>query len=245
MRDTAIAANWLDRAPESGPDSRPDSRPDSPSALPQHSGTASLTASCLETMGELIDDAVEADREVARAIARLAAVIDQARAWSEATAPLMPPDPFIVRRWRTQAVARRSLVSELAAALRLAERTAENLVEESRSLLHELPGTMAPSATATSATVTRRRSSTMPTRCRWRPADHVKRRHSRSPRNSALAGSTARLACCARGRIPSPSNCGTGPLATHASCRSSPASMACPGSPPICRRQPPKRSTTG
>jgi hypothetical protein len=94
-------------------------------------------------MGELIDDAVEADREVARAIARRAAIIDQRRAWSEATAPLMPPDPSIVRRWRTQAVARRSLVSELAAALRLAERTAENLVEESRSLLHGLPGTMA------------------------------------------------------------------------------------------------------
>lgn len=117
MRDTAIAANWLDRAPESGPDSRPDS----PSALPQHSRTASLTASCLETMGELIDDAVEADREVARAIARRAAVIDQARAWSGATASLMPPDPSIVRRWRTRAVARRSLVSELAAALRLAD----------------------------------------------------------------------------------------------------------------------------
>jgi hypothetical protein len=48
-----------------------------------------------------------------------------------------------VRRWRTEAVARRSLVSELAAALRLAERTAENLIEESRSLLRQRPRTMA------------------------------------------------------------------------------------------------------
>jgi len=94
-------------------------------------------------MGKLIDDVVEADHEVARAIARRADVIDQARAWSEATASLMPPDPSVVRRWRAEAVARRSLVSELAAALRLAERTAENLIEESRSLLRRLPGAMA------------------------------------------------------------------------------------------------------
>ena len=73
-------------------------------------------------MGELIDDVVEADREIARAITRRAAVID--KAWSEATASLVPPAPSIVRRWRTQAVARRSLVSELAAALRPSDKAA-------------------------------------------------------------------------------------------------------------------------
>jgi hypothetical protein len=104
--------------------------------------TASLAASFLHTMGELIDDVVEADRVIARAAAKRAALIDQARSWSEATASLMPIDASEVRRWSCARVARRSLVSELAAALRLPERSTENLIEESRSLLRELPATM-------------------------------------------------------------------------------------------------------
>lgn len=104
--------------------------------------TESVTASFLDTMGELIDDVAEADRAVARAAARRAALIDQARSWSEATESLMPPDDSEVRRWAAARVARRCLVSELAAALRLPERSAENLIEESRSLLRELPATM-------------------------------------------------------------------------------------------------------
>ena len=103
---------------------------------------ASLAASFLDTMGELIDDVVEADCAIARAAAKRAALIDQARSWSEATASLMPIDASQVRRWTAARVARRSLVSELAAALRLPERSTENLIEESRSLLRELPATM-------------------------------------------------------------------------------------------------------
>ena len=94
-------------------------------------------------MGELIDDVVEADRVIARAAATRAALIDQARSWSEATASLMPIDASPVRRWSAAHVARRSLVSELAAALRLPERSTETLIEESRSLLRELPATLA------------------------------------------------------------------------------------------------------
>jgi hypothetical protein len=124
MEDTATAAPALDRAPRS-------------SVL-----TPSLAASVIDAMGELIDDVVEADRAIARAIANRAALIDQARSWSEATASLMPPDAFAVRGWSAAHVARRSLVSELAAALHLPERTTENLIEESRSLLRELPATM-------------------------------------------------------------------------------------------------------
>ena len=130
METTATAAPGLDRAPVSSP-------PTQPSML-----TPSLAASFLDTMGELIDDVVEADRAVARAAADRAALIDQARSWSEATASLMPSDASQVHRWSAAHVARRSLVSELAAALRLPERTTENLIEESRSLLRELPATM-------------------------------------------------------------------------------------------------------
>jgi hypothetical protein len=125
METTAMAAPGLDRAPHS-------------SVL-----TPSLAASFLNTMGELIDDVVEADRAAARAAANRAALIDQARSWSEATASLMPADTSAVHRWSATRVARRSLVSELAAALRLPERSTETLIEESRSLLRELPATMA------------------------------------------------------------------------------------------------------
>jgi len=40
-------------------------------------------------------------------------------------------------------IARRVVVSELACAMRIPERTAENLVEQSKALLHELPATLA------------------------------------------------------------------------------------------------------
>ena len=124
MAITAMAAPKLDRAPGS-------------LVL-----THARSASCLDTMGDLIDDVAEADRAIARAAAKRAALIDQARSWSEATASLMPTDVSQVHRWSATRVARRSLVSELAAALQLPERTTENLIEESRSLLRELPATM-------------------------------------------------------------------------------------------------------
>jgi hypothetical protein len=104
--------------------------------------TPSLTASCLDTMGQLIDDIAEANRAIARATAGRATLIEQARTGSEATASLMPADESIVRRWNSADVARRSLVSEVAAALRLLHRTAENLIHESQTLLRELPATM-------------------------------------------------------------------------------------------------------
>ena len=130
METTATTASGLDRAPGS-------LQLTAPVVL-----AASLVASFLDTMGELIDDVVEADRVIARAAAKRAALIDQARSWSEATASLMPIDASQVHRWSSARVARRSLVSELAAALRLPERSTETLIEESRSLLRELPATM-------------------------------------------------------------------------------------------------------
>ena len=137
METTATTASGLDRAPGSSQLTASVVLPASV-ALP-----AALAASFLDTMGELIDDVVEADRVIARAAATRAALIDQARSWSEATASLMPIDASQVHRWSAARVARRSLVSELAAALRLPERSTETLIEESRSLLRELPATMA------------------------------------------------------------------------------------------------------
>jgi hypothetical protein len=136
METTATTASGLDRASGSVVSS---ASVVSPASVVL---TASLAASFLDTMGELIDDVVEADRVIARAAAKRAALIDQARSWNGATASLMPIDASQVRRWSCARVARRSLVSELAAALRLPERSTENLIEESRSLLRELPATM-------------------------------------------------------------------------------------------------------
>jgi hypothetical protein len=128
----------------SGPDRAPQVSPAAPAAavLNPPVATPSLTASFLDTMGQLIDDIAEANRAIARATATRATLIEQARSWSEATASLMPADESIVRRWNSADVARRSLVSEVAAALRVPDRTAENLIHESQTLLRELPATM-------------------------------------------------------------------------------------------------------
>lgn len=100
-----------------------------------------LSRSFSNTMGAILDAVAESDQVIAAEMATRARLIDQAREWSEATASTYQ-DPSTVRRWTNNAVARRSLVTELACILRLPERTAENLIEQSRSLLHELPATL-------------------------------------------------------------------------------------------------------
>lgn len=146
MKVTVITASGPDRAPQVSPASPAATSPEatSPTAAAPTPlmATPSLTASCLDTMGQLIDDIAEANRAIARATAGRATLIEQARTGSEATASLMPADESIVRRWNSAEVARRSLVSEVAAALRLLHRTAENLIHESQTLLRELPATM-------------------------------------------------------------------------------------------------------
>jgi hypothetical protein len=58
-------------------------------------------------------------------------------------------DPSTVRRWSQSAVARRVLVSELACALRVPERSAETLIAESATLLTDLPETLTALETGT------------------------------------------------------------------------------------------------
>lgn len=118
-----------------------------------------LSAAMAETFGELVDTIAATDRVLASVSAARAELIDQARQWSEITEAaadsLIGSSPAgssaidnpstgnpSARGWNPATVARRTLVSELACALRLPERTVETLVEESRSLLHELPATL-------------------------------------------------------------------------------------------------------
>ncbi|MCU1586142.1 MAG: endonuclease [Microbacteriaceae bacterium] len=105
-------------------------------------GEAALSeASALDMLGTLIDAVADSDRQLAVAAAKRARLIDQTRQFSEATAFSMD-DPSTVRRWSHTAVARRVLVSELACALRLPERSIETLIAESGTLLGDLPDTL-------------------------------------------------------------------------------------------------------
>ncbi|WP_166789622.1 DUF222 domain-containing protein [Cryobacterium fucosi] len=82
----------------------------------------------------------QTEREIAAAFARRAAQVDEARRFSEATASseVVPGG-----RWSPGMVAEREFVSELAVRLRFPQRTTENLIEASRALAEELPGTRA------------------------------------------------------------------------------------------------------
>jgi Domain of unknown function (DUF222) len=68
-----------------------------------------------------------------------AEAIDRARLWAE-TADLSVPTTG-GPHWSAQVAGRRVLVTELACALRISERAAENLVAESEALVHDLPVT--------------------------------------------------------------------------------------------------------
>ncbi|KQV04944.1 HNH endonuclease signature motif containing protein [Leifsonia sp. Root112D2] len=99
-----------------------------------------LSAVMADTLGELVDGIAALDSMLATVTAMRAELIDQARQWSEVTehASALSGDAG----WSAETVARRVLVTELACALRMPERTVEGLVHESESLLHELPGTL-------------------------------------------------------------------------------------------------------
>ncbi len=73
------------------------------------------------------------------AVACRAEAIDRARLWTEATDLSVPTTGG--PRWSPRVAGNRVLVTELACALRISERAAENLVAESQALVHDLPAT--------------------------------------------------------------------------------------------------------
>src|SRR5512141_1610997 len=102
-----------------------------------------LVAKMAESLGDLVDAAATTDRILAQASALRAGVIDQIRLWSEISenAAALIGDKPTGPDWKQTELARRVIVSELATALRIPERTAENLIAHSKALLHELPAT--------------------------------------------------------------------------------------------------------
>ncbi|HSP51793.1 MAG TPA: DUF222 domain-containing protein, partial [Cryobacterium sp.] len=113
----------------------------------------------LQTLGRHFDAIRETQAEAARVDARLAEQVDQARRFAESLArdaaqaakntPRAGPhvadrSGCVPRaRWDAAMIAEREFVTELACTLRLPVRSAETLIAESRTLLHELPATRA------------------------------------------------------------------------------------------------------
>lgn len=92
-----------------------------------------------ETLSEMIDDIAWIDRRQASLAAQKAELIDQARHWSELTQ--LASSTSRSSGWDARTVAHRELVTELASVLRIPERTAESLVADSQTLIHELVST--------------------------------------------------------------------------------------------------------
>ncbi len=110
---------------------------------PAPSPAISLTGAMNDTMAELLDAIVATDGMMASITAYRAQLIDQARSWSEFSANIASPDvPNRAGGWDAATVAHRELVTELACALRLPERTAETLVAHSHILAASLPATL-------------------------------------------------------------------------------------------------------
>ena len=99
-----------------------------------------LPGAMSQTLGDLVESVAALDRMEAAIAGYKAELIDQARIWSELIeSGRDTPDD---RGWNAEVRARRVLASELACALRIPERSAENLVETSRAMCARLPETL-------------------------------------------------------------------------------------------------------
>jgi hypothetical protein len=91
------------------------------------------------TLGDLVDSIAALDRMESAIAAHKAELVDQARRWSEVVEASSGSEAD--SGWSSKVRARRVLVSELACALRIPERTAESLVADCAALLGALPQT--------------------------------------------------------------------------------------------------------
>ena len=92
-----------------------------------------------DVLGDLVDDIVESEHRVSIAMARRAKAIEDARSFSEALANDRIAGTSSARSIE---MARRAFVSEVGAALRMPDRTAERLIRTSQTLVNDLPATL-------------------------------------------------------------------------------------------------------
>ncbi len=92
-----------------------------------------------DTFAAMIDAVSAAERIVRFGAALRAEAIDRARLFTETTDLSVPTTGG--PRWSRDIAGNRVLITELACALRISERAAQNLVAENEALLHDLPAT--------------------------------------------------------------------------------------------------------
>lgn len=106
---------------------------------PASSGVPTTLGTMRDALGGLIDNIASIERLKTALEANQAELIEQARQWAEVIEVTSGvPDSS---GWSAEVRSRRVVVTEIATALRIPERTAENLVAESRELVHDLPAT--------------------------------------------------------------------------------------------------------
>lgn len=109
---------------------------------PQLVAVDALGAQVDEVFHNLIDGVAQKEREIARLTAERAELIDQTREWVEKTAHTSVVGIGERRPAERDSLVRQVIAEELACALRVPARTAEALIAASKTLVHDLPGTM-------------------------------------------------------------------------------------------------------
>jgi hypothetical protein len=103
-------------------------------------------AAAANALGSLVDEVVEAEFVIGLAMARRAKAIERASKYSEGIAASPPAgrstSPSAQSTVASRDMARRSFVAEIAAALRIQDRTADRLIQTSHTLVSELPSTL-------------------------------------------------------------------------------------------------------
>lgn len=122
----------------------------SPAEPPAEPDTIPRTAAAVVdgAIGVLVDALVDLDRMIAAFMAVRTVAINEIHVLALAATPagsasFGAASPSTASRgWSAQVTARRVAATEVCAALRISEREAEQLVAESRALVHELPSTL-------------------------------------------------------------------------------------------------------
>lgn len=136
--------------PQPSQDASPDAGPDAGAHAQAHRRRRTLQAQAQATLARKVAKANKAHRKIAKANAERALALADLQRWSSdpATAKLLNPDygaesargPLLtnadasrrkIPAWEDQEIARRTIISEVACSLHLADRTAENLIGES------------------------------------------------------------------------------------------------------------------
>jgi Domain of unknown function (DUF222) len=115
--------------------------PVAPSAADVDLEDAPLAIAVDDALGSLVDGLVETERISARVAAWRVEQVDQIGRFTELNTAVTTSHGMCP--WSQAAIARRTAVSEVAAALRIPERSAETLIEECRMLMERLPQTTA------------------------------------------------------------------------------------------------------